>query len=585
MKKVVLVAVSLFLCGQVFGEFNEQQEARMMVRGIRPMGMGGAFTAISDDENALFYNPAGISQRQSWLFQFISIDAAFNTQTLKVYNDVMKVLNDENSGSNDGLGVDGLKELSSNVDEKDIDVFVSAPNLLYLSGPWGKNNTFSFGLGAYTFANIGAIVDVEIPDFVFELATISENRPINNADIFNIIPMELLQNFLAQGVTKQQLQDAVLKANETGDWDDVMNLLSEDSKKIIADIESGKTDMTKIVDEITKKINLDSSMQAAAIVDSYVTGLAVLPVSYKFATLPYDVPGQMSVGVNFKYIQRIKARKMIRLSAKDLGSIDENLNTINMAVVKGEGFGIDLGAIYHYDPQLNFGLQISDLFTQIDYNEVIAKYPDSANDGSFTHVSRIMPEINTGAAFTPSKFYYWPGKYFDTRDRFTFALDIRDLGGQYERTFVDRLHFGIEWRYGFLALRTGMNKQYPTAGFGIEFSFFQLSYAYYGEESYLYRALKDESKRVSYHELLLAIKFGHHDGKAFGNDVKRLPQEDIIEVTQEIAPDPLPQPDLFQEQDLTPSVNSNNNFEPPKEPNILEEDDNEKPVNESLWVY
>ena len=30
-------------------------------RGIRPLGMGNAFTAISDDENALFYNPAGLS--------------------------------------------------------------------------------------------------------------------------------------------------------------------------------------------------------------------------------------------------------------------------------------------------------------------------------------------------------------------------------------------------------------------------------------------------------------------------------------------------------------------------------------------
>jgi len=28
--------------------------------GVRPLGMGGAFTALADDENALFYNPAGL---------------------------------------------------------------------------------------------------------------------------------------------------------------------------------------------------------------------------------------------------------------------------------------------------------------------------------------------------------------------------------------------------------------------------------------------------------------------------------------------------------------------------------------------
>lgn len=31
-------------------------------RGVRPLGMGNAFTAISDDENALFYNPAGLAE-------------------------------------------------------------------------------------------------------------------------------------------------------------------------------------------------------------------------------------------------------------------------------------------------------------------------------------------------------------------------------------------------------------------------------------------------------------------------------------------------------------------------------------------
>jgi hypothetical protein len=38
------------------------EEYDKLYRGSRPMGMGGAFTAISDDENALFYNPAGLNR-------------------------------------------------------------------------------------------------------------------------------------------------------------------------------------------------------------------------------------------------------------------------------------------------------------------------------------------------------------------------------------------------------------------------------------------------------------------------------------------------------------------------------------------
>ncbi|HSH68317.1 MAG TPA: hypothetical protein VK997_00265, partial [Deferrisomatales bacterium] len=34
--------------------------------GVRPLGMGGAFTAVADDENALFYNPAGLDRVPAW---------------------------------------------------------------------------------------------------------------------------------------------------------------------------------------------------------------------------------------------------------------------------------------------------------------------------------------------------------------------------------------------------------------------------------------------------------------------------------------------------------------------------------------
>lgn len=46
------------------------------------MSMGGAFNAISDDENAFFYNPAGITQREGYLFQIVSIDSALKRGTI-----------------------------------------------------------------------------------------------------------------------------------------------------------------------------------------------------------------------------------------------------------------------------------------------------------------------------------------------------------------------------------------------------------------------------------------------------------------------------------------------------------------------
>ena len=40
----------------------DAKEYPTLYRGPRPLAMGGAFTAVADDENALFYNPAGIAE-------------------------------------------------------------------------------------------------------------------------------------------------------------------------------------------------------------------------------------------------------------------------------------------------------------------------------------------------------------------------------------------------------------------------------------------------------------------------------------------------------------------------------------------
>ena len=44
-----------------FGKTAGGEELTIFYKGIRPLGMGGAFTAVADDENALFYNPAGLN--------------------------------------------------------------------------------------------------------------------------------------------------------------------------------------------------------------------------------------------------------------------------------------------------------------------------------------------------------------------------------------------------------------------------------------------------------------------------------------------------------------------------------------------
>lgn len=57
MRRALFVLAALLLACPVLA-----RELPTFYRGVRPLGMGGAFTAVADDANAIFYNPAGLDK-------------------------------------------------------------------------------------------------------------------------------------------------------------------------------------------------------------------------------------------------------------------------------------------------------------------------------------------------------------------------------------------------------------------------------------------------------------------------------------------------------------------------------------------
>ncbi len=53
---------------------DPHQDMRELYHGARAMAMGNAFVSIADDEEALFYNPAGLAGINSSTFQYINTD-------------------------------------------------------------------------------------------------------------------------------------------------------------------------------------------------------------------------------------------------------------------------------------------------------------------------------------------------------------------------------------------------------------------------------------------------------------------------------------------------------------------------------
>lgn len=58
MKKILMIFIVVGICGSGISYGTEYS---FIYKGLRPMGMGGAFVAVSNDANALFYNPAGLA--------------------------------------------------------------------------------------------------------------------------------------------------------------------------------------------------------------------------------------------------------------------------------------------------------------------------------------------------------------------------------------------------------------------------------------------------------------------------------------------------------------------------------------------
>jgi len=112
-------------------------EMPAMIRGTRALGMGNALTAVADDSNVFFYNPAGMVLRTGGLFNAVGVHGGGN----KDFVDLAKFINDNGDDLKnfDNLDFSRQEDLLNQIRTKYIDgtpVFDgSAPNTAWLSGP------------------------------------------------------------------------------------------------------------------------------------------------------------------------------------------------------------------------------------------------------------------------------------------------------------------------------------------------------------------------------------------------------------------------------------------------------------------
>lgn len=356
--------------------FSFAEDNPALYRGIRPLGMGGAFLAVSDDQNAFFYNPAGITQREKATFTLFEMPIGISKDILETY----KFFSDNKDDLEDFENLDMRKQrelitdIIARITHNRNHLTVAFPSINYIGGP---SSLIQWGIGGF------GLCDVKI--------------------------------------------------------------------KVNRGVIAPNVDMWGSVDAIV-----------------------IVPVAHKIEFLPL-VPGKLSVGANFKYLNRWKIDEK-KVSILQFEQLDPEFQ-------QGKGIGIDLGALYQLTDSWQAGMTITDFGgTKINYKSVSIEKGEDKPTGSQV----ITPRWNVGAAFRPDSIPYWPGKSLNTKNIITLAVDVNDISDRdvklFKATFFTKLHMGAELNLKQIKIRGGFNQGYPTMGFGLSALFLHIDYAFWGEE-------------------------------------------------------------------------------------------------------
>ncbi len=81
----------ILLCLVCTASLSAKESSFRIYKGVRPMGMGGAFVAISNDANALFYNPAGLADIREKRISIFPLEVEFGQNAYDIYSDALDV--------------------------------------------------------------------------------------------------------------------------------------------------------------------------------------------------------------------------------------------------------------------------------------------------------------------------------------------------------------------------------------------------------------------------------------------------------------------------------------------------------------
>lgn len=192
--KIKTVSVALLIAIAI-PSFGQADELPLFYEGVRPLGMGGAFTAVSDDENAMLYNPAGLNQIKGFhQFEILNPTMEVNKKAVDFGTDLADILRNANESERFDKIIDFIgQRFGENLHGK-ISFF---PNLVF----------HNFGIGILAQGVGNGEVHNPLSSSAIELkVTLDAALLVSGARQFEIKKKHpLLVGFTAKGVSRQQI--------------------------------------------------------------------------------------------------------------------------------------------------------------------------------------------------------------------------------------------------------------------------------------------------------------------------------------------------------------------------------------------
>jgi hypothetical protein len=388
-------------------------EKPVLYNDARVLGMGQTFTAIADDKNMLFYNPAGFADYG--LKKTSILDAIMNPTLWKPRY--------SNIGDLTLLGI----TLGAN--QSIIDKYGYSPTSL-------KQNENAplyqlYKMNFFEKFQNGTLTEDEAKranDYLNQLMFVKFHPKVNTEILSYARHYFGFGSFISS--------DAVLGIEPGGFLPNVIGEFHFDTINIFG---------------------------AGFHIPGYKRWSAGISLKY-FQRIKFEVHNLSDMAAIYQYysgdyIKKDFDKELKNKSIFDIitGGVSYATKGIEQAKI-GTGIGFDLGFMYRYSYEWRFGLQISDVYTRVRWW-----------DGSES--SPVPINARFGVAYKPS--FSIIGLFEDP----IFAIDIEDIFHQQRKNFFLKWHFGTEFKflYRLIKLRFGINEGYPSFGLGFDLSFYFLS--------------------------------------------------------------------------------------------------------------